>query len=110
MKREATQKINKKENVQTKPLRELFEDKQTRMRVTSKRAYTIFGWLNSISVLFNNKFVIFFIFRSFITFLSRFHYVSRNSITFCYLNTVFANLKLYLRYENFSLLYLVKYL
>lgn len=59
MKREATQKVNKKENVQTKPLRELFEDKQTRMRVTTKRAYTIFGWLSSISVLFINKFVIF---------------------------------------------------
>lgn len=87
--------MNKKGNVQTKPLRELFEDKQTRMRVITKRAYTIFGWLNSISVLLNNKILIVLIFQSFTTFLSRFHYVSRNNITFCNLKTVVANLKLY---------------
>lgn len=52
--------MNKKGNVQTKPLREMFEDKQTRMRVTTKRANTIFCWLNSVSVLFNNKIVIVF--------------------------------------------------
>lgn len=75
IKRKATQKINKKENVQTKPLRELFEDKQTRMRVTTKRAYTIFGWLNSISVLFNNKFVIF-------LYISKFYYIFK-SVPLC---------------------------
>lgn len=67
--------MNKKGNVQTKPLRELFEDKQTRMRVTTKRAYTIFGWLNSISVLFKNKILI-------VLNISKFYYIFK-SVALC---------------------------
>lgn len=68
--------MNKKGNVQTKPLRELFGDKQTRMRrVTTKRAYTIFGWLNSISVLFKNKVLIVFN-------ISKFYYIFK-SVLLC---------------------------
>lgn len=67
--------MNKKGNVQTKPLRELFGDKQTRMRVTTKRVYTIFGWLNSISVLFKNKILIIFN-------ISKFYYIFK-SVPFC---------------------------
>lgn len=50
MKREATQQNEQERECSNKAFEGAVEDKQTRIRVTTKRAYTIFGGLNSTSI------------------------------------------------------------